>query len=668
MPIKPLPIKELFSGASTYIVPMYQRNYAWKQAEIDQLIRDVFDYQEEKADSIYYIGTLVVFLREDGCLEVIDGQQRLTTLMLLSLWLRNYQRKNNVSIYPMDWMQVINLGFESRTISTTTLEKLGQGVSVHLLDSKEKNQGIVDGYKLISDAIHRIVGDKTEDFFEYLFNQVQITQILVPEDTDLNHYFEVMNSRGEQLEKHEIIKARLMGVLTEAGCNTAAFSSVWDACANIEHYIQYGFNTEHRKNLFLEKADESLNLKINSYAELDNIISSSTVAVTNAIALADIIKDSPREQKSPSKNNEESGRFNTITNFPNFLLHVLRVWSKKNVALDDKQLIKQFEEHLYGVESPEPKVENIKSFIFALLKCKFLLDHYILKREMVGGKEEWSLKQLYLPPSATSLSYKNTFSDESQNKRILLLLSAFHVSTPTQAYKHWLNGALNYLYEAYGLSQKICSKEYLVNLERLAKKFIFKRYLAQGDGQDYFSLIYESKAQEFVIDEQSIDLKKLSYQQIQNNFVFNYLDYLLWVNGPKPGEDKKVYDRFEFTFRSSVEHFYPQHPINGAPMAELQEQDKDHIQYLHNFGNLCLISHSKNSKLSNYLPSAKKEHFSDDLKQGKIDSLKLYKMLKTLERSMLKQVDSPHSDYSWGKHETQENLEEMLTVLFERNS
>lgn len=662
--VKPFSIEDLLSGAVSYVIPMYQRNYAWKQAEIDQLIRDVFDYQE-RADSTYYIGTLVVFQRKDGSLEVIDGQQRLTTLTLLSLWLKNNQCENS-PIYPMDWMKVINLGFESRPISTTTLEKLGHGVPIHQLQSRDANQGIVEGYKLIANAMHRIVGNKRKEFFEYLFKKVQITQIPVPEDTDLNHYFEVMNSRGEQLEKHEIIKARLMEVLERNGVSTVTFSTVWDACSNMEHYIQYGFNTEQRKDVFLEKADESLNLILNSFSELDQKIASPTVAITTAPTLAAIVGKPLKEEKISSKNKEESERFNTISNFPNFLLHVLRIWSKENIALDDKQLIEQFEKHLYGPESSESRVENIQSFIFALLKCKFLLDHYILKRETVGGKEAWSLKQLHTPPSATSLNYKNTFTDDSLNKRILLLLSAFHVSTPTQSYKHWLNGALNYLYETYDVNQTICSKEYLFNLEKLAKKFVFKRYLIEGEEQDYFNLIYQSNEQEIIVDEQKVDLKKLSYGKIQNNFVFNYLDYLLWVNGPTKSTENKIYDKFEFTFRSSVEHFYPQHPIDGAPMEELKEHDKDDIQYLHNFGNLCLISHSKNSKLSNYLPSAKREHFSNGIKQGKIDSLKLYKMIQTLEESMHKKSDNKHSDYSWGRDEIQKHQKEMLTVLFER--
>jgi uncharacterized protein with ParB-like and HNH nuclease domain len=58
--INELCVQSLLSDGATYVVPMYQRNYAWGEAEINQLIQDVVDYQE-KGNERYYIGTLVVF-------------------------------------------------------------------------------------------------------------------------------------------------------------------------------------------------------------------------------------------------------------------------------------------------------------------------------------------------------------------------------------------------------------------------------------------------------------------------------------------------------------------------------------------------------------------------------------------------------------------------------
>ena len=81
--IRPFTIKNLFESHDNYVIPIYQRNYAWGTGEIKQLVQDIKDYV--KKGSPYYIGTLVVAEKEiDGehIYETNDGQQRLTTLII----------------------------------------------------------------------------------------------------------------------------------------------------------------------------------------------------------------------------------------------------------------------------------------------------------------------------------------------------------------------------------------------------------------------------------------------------------------------------------------------------------------------------------------------------------------------------------------------------------
>lgn len=74
---------------------------------------------------------------------------------------------------------------------------------------------------------------------------------------------------------------------------------------------------------------------------------------------------------------------------------------------------------------------------------------------------------------------------------------------------------------------------------------------------------------------------------------------------------------------------------------------------LHKFGNLCLISHSKNSRLNNFPPEAKRAHFSANIKNNSIDSLKLYKIIKiTVE------------DDEWSVDQIEKHNQEMLAILF----
>ena len=94
--ITQLSIQQLLSGNVEYVIPMYQRNYTWEEGEITQLIQDVIDYLPKEGQDArnYYIGSLVVYERPDTKIpvfEIIDGQQRLTTLSLLTSYLKNFQ-------------------------------------------------------------------------------------------------------------------------------------------------------------------------------------------------------------------------------------------------------------------------------------------------------------------------------------------------------------------------------------------------------------------------------------------------------------------------------------------------------------------------------------------------------------------------------------------------
>ncbi len=618
-----LSIKSLLDGQETYSIPMYQRNYAWDEAEITQLIQDVIDYLPEQRN--YYIGTLVVFEHRESSridFETIDGQQRLTTLSLLASFLKNETELN------LDWYDELKIHFKSRENSRHTFEVIFGGNfnndPADLLKPDQINTSILNGYRLIKKLLPLKLHENNvtiEEFARYLFQMVQIMRVKVPDDTDLNHYFEVMNNRGEQLEKHEILKSRLMEVLekitgeTERENSKNCLHHVWEACANMERYSQLGFTPTVRSRIYGDK--DWGRFDVDDFDELRNILEASAdEPETVAQTITEIISAISVGQQEDDTD-EASERFNTIINFPNFLLHVLRIMLRADVPLDDKRLISTFDSYIIKADD---NVELTKRFVFSLLRCKYILDQYVIKREFIKGTDGWSLKRYKWYSSEQGRSgrgsYVNAFGDDdddgdSYNRRILMLLSAFHVSTPTLVYKHWLNAALFHLFYA----DAIQPNEYLLYLESVAKAFVFDRFLAFGDGAEYFDIIYGNDGIcQTAFDSQlvtSID-PKLRFGNIENNLVFNFLDYLLWVKGKGTNSTISTY---EFTFRSSVEHYYPQKPMPGHDVLE--------PEVLNDFGNLCLISHSKNSRLSNFMPEAKKEYYSNNA----IDSIKQYRMM-----------------------------------------
>lgn len=648
-----LSVRQLLAEDS-YLIPMYQRNFAWEEGEIRQLIRDVIDSLQERRP--YYMGSLVVSERDSRgprVFEIIDGQQRVTTLALLACYLKNDLKTETSG--EMSWYNRLGIRFQAREHSTTTLGAIFDGI---LMNGEPRsllgmviNGGLLTGYRLIQQCLKAELkesGVALPDFVEFLLNHVFLVRVKVPADTDLNHYFEILNNRGEQLEKHELLKSRLMETLDrnsppeERQANQRCIHEIWTACSDMERYMLTKFEKSKRNAVF-ENMDRGGIIPKN-FDSLRNCLESASSKRNgggDGLTLDEIIcGPSPKPEGGEDKS-ETSERFTTVVNFPNFLLHVLRVTTGENVALDDKRLISEFEKF---VITSSNSGEKVKQFVFGLLYCRFLFDQYVLKREYFGKKDRWSLKRCkwqVTDNDKDSINYVNSFNAEGEeesdvgiNRKILMLLSAFHVSSPAMDRKYWLNAALNHLFQ----ESEIKGDVYLKYLESVAKAFVFDRYLSVGEGAEYFEIIQNRKGQcQTIPGSVSFEnfASKLSFVQIENNFVFNYLDYLLWLKLRKKRSSIKYW---EFSFRSSVEHFYPKTPMEGLP--ELQPG------ILHSFGNLCLISHSKNSRLSNFTPKAKRDLYPND----SFDSIK--------QRLMM---DEP----VWNAEAIQRHQKDMIECLVE---
>ncbi|GAB3194098.1 hypothetical protein ABID22_000334 [Pontibacter aydingkolensis] len=631
--IKTLSIKELFD-ADQYLIPVYQRNYAWEAKEINQLIQDIADYAVHYPNTNYYIGTLVIYKRVSNgstLYETIDGQQRLTTLNILLNVLKREFREELVGLLHKS---ALNLAFESRPLATETLQAIAADTDIiPYQESHAYTPAIRIAYSIAKTGLEKIsneVGLSIDGFYEYLMNRVLILRVGVPHDTDLNHYFEIMNNRGEQLEKHEILKARLLQKIQKDKSASYAFNKVWEACSDMERYVQYGFDTNQRDALFLAgnwdtlQASDFIELKaLLSHTGSEDEKSSQNDIDLKGWSIDEIIAADTIREDGGKKAGEAPERFTSVISFPNFLLHVLRLQTKQSVPLDDKRLLDIFDDYLE--EHEKGPVDFVHEFGYNLLKARYLFDKYVLKREVFNEQERWSLKRLKRPQS-NSVSYVNTFgveeAQDGENKNLIMLLAMFHVSAPTQVYKHWLNAVLKFVFERESFEVA----DYLSFLKDLARRYLFNRYLKQVP-DDYYQIIYKG----VVLPERNkLNEERLNKGTAVENFIFNYLDYLLWNN------KSKGYQDFEFTFSNSVEHYYPQKPLGNIDRLE---------EGLDEFGNLCLISSSKNSKLSNNLPAAKKDYY---YKVGP-DSLK---------QQLMMDFDN------WGTEEIREHGNKMKQILF----
>lgn len=222
-----LPIEKLFDGNNHYIIPIYQRNYAWDIEEVVQLINDIKNHDGGN----YYLGALTVKKRADNAFEVIDGQQRLTTLFLI-LSVLNHSFK-------------LNLSFEHRQNSSDELNIIKQQSE---LNSESQIAKVYSYLIKNKDSLFDIKDGNADDYWQTIWKNVQIMQVELPDNADLNQYFERMNNRGKQLEQHEVIKAKLMSKLDID--DRAVFSAIWNSCSDMSRYAVSSFEPKLRDALF----------------------------------------------------------------------------------------------------------------------------------------------------------------------------------------------------------------------------------------------------------------------------------------------------------------------------------------------------------------------------------------------------------------------------------
>ena len=614
--VKQLTVREFLSDGQ-YVIPIYQRNFDWGERETLQLLEDISDYAQKNSNQKYYIGSAVVFVRNvNGTtyFEMIDGQQRLTTLTILASLLKHEGKA--------DWFKQPNLSYEHRKEADEALRRLQEGMQ----SEHPAARNIVNVYALLQKHLIHVLEAKRLDkaqFADYLFNQVKILRIPLPHDTQLNHYFEIMNTRGEQLEKHEVLKATLMSKLQPE--EHPLFHRIWEACADMNSYVQMKFSVENRTILFGEKWKE---LQFDQFDRLREALfkqkdgeqkSKENSAPLTLNRLFEDAKKGSRYGQSEvgSEGTGEQERLGSIINFPNFLLQVLKVCYHRSefyqekideqIRLDDKGLIPIFETVLRSLDNEEKQAEFVKFFIIKLLFLRTQYDRYVIKREEHNGTESWSLKTIQ-KYDKNKVDYVNTFSDEGGDAKAVRLLEAmFHVSAPTQIYKHWLNALL------YAVDRKEqVSASFLRNeLYNLACSFMLDIYLAK-EKTTFEDIVYRQEGKP-AHDLNNIDWGRIDQGCSVHNFIFNFYDFITWQNAP---ED---YSKFDFSYRTSVEHFYPQKPMKGY--------DCLNEDVLHSFGNLCLISSSMNSKFSNNMPKAKLANFGLDEEVRNGLSLKLLEMM-----------------------------------------
>lgn len=172
-------------------IPEYQRPYVWGGKQIDKLLDDLRDHQEQFTDSPYYLGSVILHA-QDGCLNIIDGQQRLTTLALLGY-----------------------LNGELDDVSLTYQASLSiQHIKQNLLYLEK-------------------VRSKWEDYIN--FENVVVSLVVTESEDDAYKFFETQNTGGVRLTGPDIIKAHHLRAVSEAYRNH--YAKDWEDLGELQGIV-----------------------------------------------------------------------------------------------------------------------------------------------------------------------------------------------------------------------------------------------------------------------------------------------------------------------------------------------------------------------------------------------------------------------------------------------
>jgi len=258
-------VREVFQ--KWYRIPEYQRPYVWETDQVIELLDDVYRACQSNPESQYFLGSMVLKKsdKQDGATkyeeyDLIDGQQRLTTLFLITAVVRDLTPKSNEgrlrtcveTIYQMPnpddkIPERIRIAFdirdEVRDFIDTYIKSDGGTQEVDALGRFAKRVKGDTSIRNMANAVLTIKGffkngDSLDKFFPYLRSNVLMIYVATTEIEDAFHLFTVMNNRGIKLRNSDILKAENLAKVTDNTARTK-YAKTWES---IEDYFGEEFD------------------------------------------------------------------------------------------------------------------------------------------------------------------------------------------------------------------------------------------------------------------------------------------------------------------------------------------------------------------------------------------------------------------------------------------
>lgn len=352
MKIEQLNVKQFLETGreEPFLVPDYQRPYSWGEEEIVTLFNDLLLFTEgdvskknKNSNDTYFLGTVISFKNENGEQEIIDGQQRITSLFLLlrAIYtkLKTFSKKTNLydellsEIEPILWKNVIKSegAVKNVLISSSVINDEGNNILKGILENgvtkEESNDRYSLNYTLFQRLFDGLVYENPGLMFEfvrYVLNRTLICPIITESQEGALNIFSTLNTRGMPLSESDIFKAKIYNFLDDSQKNR--FIERWKELTEKAEYVNEDIQQIFYYYMFYLRAldgdSATTTIGIRKYFSQNNfakLFNKSLLKDLNSILdlWAVVVKKQSLENAKWSKNNQIIKMLDVLSSYPN---------------------------------------------------------------------------------------------------------------------------------------------------------------------------------------------------------------------------------------------------------------------------------------------------------------------------------------------------------------
>lgn len=284
---KTLSFNEIIGNGKIYKVPPYQRDYSWDEDNWEDLWTDILNIYESKDTPSHYMGSIVLLNNGDSIYHIIDGQQRFTTLSIVSLaviskikelinnGIEAEENKERVEILMNDYLgqkDSVSLKYSSKLFLNENNDGFYQKNLLNfekprnirkLSDSEKLLWKAYEFFKIKLDKLYEMMNDSGE-LANFLKNKVgkNLLFIQITVEDELNAYtvFETLNSRGVELTSTDLLKNYIFSLVAKSPADLKMVQEQWKKIINIitlkhfpvflRHYLNSKMKLINKAHLF----------------------------------------------------------------------------------------------------------------------------------------------------------------------------------------------------------------------------------------------------------------------------------------------------------------------------------------------------------------------------------------------------------------------------------